>query len=123
MAATDLMWALPGLKAARKLLGLPENKISAHLFRYRGASTLGMAGYPEYIIAVFGAWAFNSKAMRVYIRPSNAISVAVSHRMTSEKSASNVTEVVNLLLKQRIVIPPEDAESTASQEATVSLET
>jgi len=80
MAVTDLMWAVPGLppftcetitlvmKAVCDLLGLPADKISAHSLRYGGASTLGMAGYPEYIIAFYGAWALNFKAMRVYIR-------------------------------------------------------
>ena len=68
------------MKAVCDLLGLPADNISGHSLRYGGASTLGMAGYPEYIIAFYGAWAFNSKAMRVYIRPSNAISVvSVSH--------------------------------------------
>ena len=77
MAATDLMRAVPGLppftcetitlvmKAMCDLLGLPVDKISARLLRYGGVSTLGMAGYPEYIIAFCGAWLFNSKAMRV----------------------------------------------------------
>ena len=83
MVATDLMWAVPGLppftcetitlvmKAMCDLLGLPVDKISARLLRYGGVSTLGMAGYPEYIIAFCGAWLFNSKAMRV----SNALAM------------------------------------------------
>jgi hypothetical protein len=62
MAATDLTWTVPGqppftyetitlvMKAVCDLLGLPAGKISTHSLRYGGASTLGMAGYPKYII-------------------------------------------------------------------------
>ena len=63
MAATDLMWAVPGLPpfTCETILFV----MKARLLRYGGVSTLGMAGYPEYIIAFCGAWLLNSTAMRV----------------------------------------------------------
>ena len=53
---------------------------------YGGATTLAAAGYPEYIIALYGSWAEGSKAMN-----------GTSARATS----SLVQEVVNQLMKQR----------------------
>ena len=69
MAATDLMRAVPGLPpfTCETILFV----MKARLLRYGGVSTLGMAGYPEYIIALYGAGLFNSKAMRV----SNALAM------------------------------------------------
>ena len=81
-----------------ELLGLPFDKISAHSLRYGGATTLAAAGFPEYIIAFYGGWAQGSRAMRTYIKPTNAIIKRVSLHMTQAQSAVTVHHAVNQIL-------------------------
>ena len=81
-----------------ELLGLPFDKISAHSLRYGGATTLAAAGFPEYVIAFYGGWAHGSRAMRTYIKPTDAIIKKVSLHMTQAQSSLNVHHAVNQIL-------------------------
>jgi len=89
------------------LLGLPSDNVSAHSLRYGGATTLAAAGFPEYVIAFYGGWAPDSKAMRTYIKPSNEIVKRVSTHMTRAHASLAVQAAVNQILAHRVpTVPP-----------------
>ena len=111
----DILFDVPGLppltsavltylmREVCRLLGLPHTKVSAHSLRYGGATTLAAAGFPEYIIAFYGGWSPNSRAMRTYIKPTNDVIRRVSLQMSRSQSAVAVQHHVNQLLATRVV--------------------
>ena len=113
---SSLLFDIPGLhtltttcittvmRATCRILGLPEDKVSAHSLRYGGATTLAAAGFPEYIIAFYGGWAHNSTAMRRYIKPSADVVRRVSLQMSRAQPSMAVDSMVNQLLA--LSVPP-----------------
>jgi len=94
---TDSLFDVPGLprltsvtlakvmKATVTALGLSPQRVSTHSLRYGGATALAAAGFPEYVIAMYGGWKEGSRSLRRYIRPSIDIVNSVSahmHRMS-----------------------------------------
>ena len=63
------------------MMEFPASRVSLHSLRYGGASALASAGYPEYIIAMYGGWKEGSSCLRQYVRPSDSIISAVSKHM------------------------------------------
>ena len=111
---SDLLFHIPGfrtlttalvttlMRSTCRLVGLPDDHVSAHSLRYGGATTLAAAGFPEYIIAFYGGWAPDSSAMRRYIKPSNDVVRRVSLHMTRSQSSLAVQASVNQLLAHRV---------------------
>ena len=69
------------MKATVTALGLNAARVSTHSLRYGGATALAAAGFPEYIIAMYGGWKEGSQSLRRYIRPSIDIVHSVSAHM------------------------------------------
>ena len=92
------------MRTTCRLLGLPDDKISAHSLRYGGATTLAAAGFPEYIIAFYGGWAPNSSAMRTYIQVTPDTVKKVSHHMSHVQASLAVQSVVNHLIASRVPV-------------------
>jgi hypothetical protein len=85
---------------------LPK-RVTLHSLRYGGASMLAAAGYPHYIIAIYGGWSPNSKALRIYTRPSEGMTELVSAHMA--KMAT--TEASKFFMNDAFVI----AKATANR--------
>jgi hypothetical protein len=112
--ASDLLFDIPTfppltteslatvMRSTCRLVGLPDDRVSAHSLRYGGATTLAAAGFPEYIIAFYGGWAPGSTAMRRYIKPSNDVVRRVSQHMSRAHSAQAVHVAVNQLLMHNV---------------------
>ena len=114
--ASDLLFDIPSfptltteslaavMRSTCRLVGLPDDRVSAHSLRYGGATTLAAAGFPEYIIAFYGGWAPGSTAMRRYIKPSNDVVRKVSQHMSRAHSAQAVHVAVNQLLLHNVPV-------------------
>ena len=64
---------------------VPPGVVAAsHSFRYGGATTLAIAGLPQYLIAHYGGWTADSKSLRRYIVPSEESIARVSSHMTDQ---------------------------------------
>ena len=57
-------------------------KATSHSLRYGGATMMAGAGFPQYLIAHYGGWTRDSKALHRYARPSEASIQSVSEAMT-----------------------------------------
>jgi len=90
------------MRSTCRIVGLPEDKVSAHSLRYGGATTLAAAGFPEYIIAFYGGWAPDSAAMQRYIKPSADVVRQVSLHMSRANTAMAVDSMVNQLLANSV---------------------
>ena len=73
-------------------LGIPGTcRFTSHSLRYGGATMLAAAGFPHYIIAIYGGWADGSQTLKRYTRPSDAMLELVSAhmaRMSKTESAN-----------------------------------
>jgi hypothetical protein len=56
------------MKRTVEYLGWDSSKVSAHSLRYGGATMLAAAGLPQYVIAYFGGWTADSKALHRYMQ-------------------------------------------------------
>jgi len=72
------------LKTTAKYLGLNEKGVVIHSCRYGGATQLAMAGFPQYVIEVFGGWAPGSRSARVYTQLGGDMGREVSRVMFKE---------------------------------------
>lgn len=61
--------------------GQKTKRVTSHSLRYGGATMMAAAGYPHYIIAIYGGWSADSKALRIYTRPSEAMTQLISAHM------------------------------------------
>jgi hypothetical protein len=80
-------------------LGWDSSKISAHSLRYGGATMLAAAGLPQYVIAYFGGWTADSKALKRYMQLGAEAVAQASHIMAAgfDKSlAESRTRVASL---------------------------
>ena len=89
------------MKSTCDLIGLPRSQVSSHSLRYGGATELAAAGFPQYIIATYGGWTENSKAMHIYTRLSTSTNELVSKHMARAGQHRTVQAVVNDLLMHR----------------------
>jgi len=56
-------------------------KATSHSLRYGGATMMAAAGFPQYLIAHYGGWEKDSKALEIYCRPSEESQQRVSETM------------------------------------------
>jgi len=89
------------MKSTCDIIGLPRSQVSSHSLRYGGATELAAAGFPQYIIATYGGWTENSKAMHIYTRLSTSTNELVSRHMARAGQHRTVQAVVNDLLMHR----------------------
>jgi hypothetical protein len=89
------------MKSTCDLNGLPLSQVSSHSLRNGGATELAAAGFPQYIIATYGGWTENSKAMHIYTRLSTSTNELVSKHMARAGQHRTVQAVVNDLLMHR----------------------
>jgi hypothetical protein len=63
--------------------GVPSGSIKAtsHSLRYGGATMMAAAGFPQYLVAIYGGWTEGSKSLRIYTKPSEAMARTVSQHM------------------------------------------
>jgi hypothetical protein len=62
-------------------IGGGKCKFTSHSLRYGGATMLASAGFPHYIIAIYGGWSEDSKTLKQYTRPSGEMLALVSEHM------------------------------------------
>jgi hypothetical protein len=108
------------MKATCGELGLPRDKVSTHLLRYGGATELAASGLPQYIIAAYGGWIQDSRAIRVYTRLSLSTNAMVSTRMSQAASSRSAQMVVNDILMHRIA--PQDCHPASDSSASTTEE-
>jgi hypothetical protein len=80
---------------------------------------LAAAGFPQYIIAAYGGWTADSKAMRIYTcmtQPANAL---VSQHMSRAYLQRPAKEVVNDLLMHRFDSTHSSSDSSSSQDSSL----
>jgi len=131
LTESDSLWQLPTLppltgatvdevmKCTCDILGLPRSRVSTHSLRYGGATELAAAGFPQYIIAAYGGWTADSKAMRIYTcmtQPANAL---VSQHMSRAYLQRPATEVVNDLLMHRLDSTHSSSDSSSSKDSSL----
>ena len=108
------------MKSTCDELGLPRNKVSTHSLRYGGATELAASGLPQYIIAAYGGWTEDSRAMRIYTRLSLPTNAMVSTSMAQAASSRSAQTVVNNILMHRIDSqdrqPASDSSAFSSEE-------
>ena len=63
---------------------------------------MAAAGFHDYVIAYYGGWTPDSKAMRRYIRPTNEMVQAVSKHMASATHSRSTVDIVQQLLAYRM---------------------
>jgi hypothetical protein len=62
----------------------------SHSLRYGGATMMAAAGFPQYLIALYGGWTKDSKSLHIYAQPSDALIEIVSQKM-NELAKTNCT--------------------------------
>ena len=63
-------------------------KATSHSLRYGGATMMAAAGHPQYLIAMYGGWTEHSKSLRIYVKPSAAMTQLVSKHMVESISGN-----------------------------------
>ena len=72
-------------------LGIPNTcKFISHSRRYGGATMLLSAGFPHYIIAIYGGWSEDSKILQRYTRHSDSMLELVSAHMSRMAKSDSV---------------------------------
>ena len=56
-------------------------KATSHSLRYGGATMMAAAGYPQYMIAMYGGWSEKSRALQIYTKTSDEMVNRVSRHM------------------------------------------
>ena len=79
------------MKRTVEFLGWDSSKVTAHSLRYGGATMLAAAGLPQYVIAYFGGWTADSKALRRYMQL-GAGAVARASRIMSRGFSKSLAE-------------------------------
>jgi len=64
-------------------------KFTSHSLRYGGATMLAAAGFPQYVIEMYGGWTKDSKSLRRYIKPSMKLVKMVSAQMAAMAQSSS----------------------------------
>ena len=55
---------------------------TSHSLRYGGATMMAAAGFPQYMIAHYGGWTADSKSLKKYANPTEAMLLLVSKHMS-----------------------------------------
>ena len=77
-------------------LGIPgSHKFTSHSLRYGGATMLASAGFPHYIIAIYGGWSEESKTLKFYTRPSDQMLEIVSAHMAKMSKNDSANYFLN----------------------------
>lgn len=68
------------MQATIKSLNIPgfKKSVTSHSLRYGGATMMAAAGFPQYLVAHYGGWAPDSKALKIYAKPTEEMSMMVS---------------------------------------------
>ena len=64
-------------------LGVVGLHATSHSLRYGGATMLAAAGFPHYVIAMYGGWSEDSKVLRLYTKASKQLVEVVSAHMAT----------------------------------------
>lgn len=72
-----------------------KKRVTSHSLRYGGATMMAAAGYPHYIIAIYGGWSPDSKALRIYTKPSEQMIESVSAHMVKMAQSDVSTFFIN----------------------------
>ena len=79
----EVLHAVMQMTAQACGIGNLGKKMTSHSLRYGGATMLAAAGLPQYIIAIYGGWSPESKALRRYTKPSEDMVERVSEHMAA----------------------------------------
>jgi hypothetical protein len=85
-----------------------------------GSTELAAFGLPQYIIAAYGGWTEDSRAMRIYTRLCLPINAMVSARMAQAASSRSAQTVVSDILMY--CIAPQDRQPASDLSASSSEE-
>jgi len=68
------------MQATVTSLNIPgfNRNVTSHSLRYGGATMMAAAGFPQYLVAHYGGWTSDSKALRIYAKPTEEMSILVS---------------------------------------------
>ena len=72
-----------------------QKQVTSHSLRYGGATMLAAAGFPHYVIAIYGGWAEDSKTLRVYTKVSEQMISVVSTHMALMGSLNASSYFIN----------------------------
>jgi hypothetical protein len=106
------------MKFTCEIIGLPRSQVSSHSLRYGGATELAAAGFPQYIIATYGGWTENSKAMHIYTRLSTSTNELGLKHMARAGQLRTVQAVINDLLMHRKELSQRNRVSSESDSST-----
>jgi hypothetical protein len=72
------------MQATVQSLNIPgfNRAVTSHSLRYGGATMMAAAGFPQYLLAHYGGWTPDSKALRIYAKPTEEMSTMVSKHFT-----------------------------------------
>ena len=75
---------------AAKAAGLPEahRNPTSHSLRYGGATMMAAAGFPQYMVALYGGWVEGSSSLKKYTRPTELMLRQVSEHMAKMASVN-----------------------------------
>jgi hypothetical protein len=75
--------------------GSKTKRVTSHSLRYGGATMMAAAGFPHYVIAIYGGWSIESKTLRLYTKPSEQMTESVSAHMTTMALTNASTFFIN----------------------------
>jgi len=86
-----MQWAVEDATPA----GQEKKRVTSHSLRYGGATMMAAAGFPMYIIAIYGGWALDSESLKIYTRPSEQMANLVSAHMVAMAKTDAATYFIN----------------------------
>jgi hypothetical protein len=75
--------------------GEKPKRVTSHSLRYGGATMMAAAGFPHYIIAIYGGWSVDSKSLKGYTKPSAQMTKLVSAHMVAMAKTETSTYFIN----------------------------
>jgi len=78
-----------------------QGTVASHSLRYGGATMMAAAGFPDYLIALYGGWDPDSKVFRLYIHPTRESAEKVSAHMAKMSEGNCSQEFIRQLSAMR----------------------
>ena len=78
-----------------------QGTVASHSLRYGGATMMAAAGFPDYLIALYGGWDPDSKVFRLYIHPTRESAEKVSAHMSKMSEGNCSQEFIKRLTAMR----------------------
>jgi len=88
----------------------PEVKVrvTSHSLRYGGATAMAAAGFPQYVIALYGGWAEDSTTLKRYI----GIASATVHQVSQGMGEMSMTSTAKTFIDFKVIVGKNKAKKT-----------